>query len=111
MNKPINDNILAVISQTPDSVLAGIASRVKAQRLELNFTQKALASRSGVSLPTYRRFETTGEISLRSLVKIALALRSLEGFEHLFSERKYETMDQLLQAKDDSGRQRGRRND
>lgn len=35
------------------------------------FFQKDIVSRIGIALPTYRRFETTVEISFRKLVEIA----------------------------------------
>jgi transcriptional regulator with XRE-family HTH domain len=111
MNLGINDTILSLIEQTPDAMLEGIAQRVKARRLELNLTQQALAARSGLKLATYRHFETRSEISLRNLIKIALALDSLAGFDQLFAQPKFETLDQLHKAKEAEVRKRGRRND
>lgn len=64
--------------------LADIASRAKERRLLLNMTQMELAKRSGVSLGSVRRFESSGLISLSALLGIALALGNLEDFEHLF---------------------------
>ena len=111
MNTHINDTILALIEQSPDSVQSGIAARVKERRLELNLTQRALAQRAGLTLATYRRFESGGEISLRNLVKLALVLDALPDFEGLFVQRRYQTMDELLQSKKSGERKRGRRND
>jgi len=111
MDSSISNTILALIEQTPDGVLSDVASRVKARRLELNLTQKALAARAGLSFATYRRFESSGEISLRNLVQLALALDAVAGFEHLFAERQYETLDALLQSEKGRERKRGRRND
>ncbi len=70
---------------TEQSVIADIVQRVKRRRKELKFTQKELASRSGVSLGSVRRFERTGEISLGSLVKIGRAINCLADFERLFA--------------------------
>ena len=52
----------------PAEVATQIATRVKACRLELSLTQEGLASRAGMKFATYRRFEQTGEISLRGQI-------------------------------------------
>ena len=59
------NNILLLNVANPSDIALQIAARVKARRLELNLTQEGLASRAGVKFATYRRFEQTGEISLR----------------------------------------------
>ena len=46
-----------------------IAERAKFRRLEQNLTQEGLALRSGVSLGSIKRFERSGEISLKSLME------------------------------------------
>ena len=70
--------------QTPTDIQRELAARVKARRLELNITQAELAERSGVSLGSLRRFETTGEVSLRSFLELALVLGELKEFSTLF---------------------------
>lgn len=70
--------------QTPSDTQRELAARVKARRLALNITQAELAERSGMSLGSLRRFETTGEISLRSFLEIALVLGELKEFSALF---------------------------
>ena len=70
--------------QTPSDTQRELAVRAKARRLELNITQTELAERSGVSLGSLRRFETTGEISLRSFLELALVLGELKEFSTLF---------------------------
>ncbi|MDD2246226.1 MAG: helix-turn-helix transcriptional regulator [Proteiniphilum sp.] len=46
---------------------------MKTRRLEMNLTLEGLASRAGISYGTYRRFEVSGEISLRNLAMVAMA--------------------------------------
>lgn len=94
----------------PQEVAEHIAERVKARRLELNLTQRALAMRAGLSFSTYRRFEQTSEISLKGLLQIAFALNALTDFDALFSQPQYQSLDEalLLQKKK---RQRGKKND
>jgi len=70
--------------QTPFDVQRELASRAKARRLELNISQAELAERSGVSLSSLRRFESGGNISLRSFLELALVLGELKEFSRLF---------------------------
>ena len=71
--------------KTPQEIRHDIAARAQARRLLLNMSQKELAERSGVSLGSVKRFETTGEVSLTSLLSIALAFNALDAFVDLFS--------------------------
>lgn len=103
----INDSILSLIKQTPDSILRSIALRVKERRLERNWTQKNLAARAGMPLPTFRRFESTGEVSLRGLVMIAKALDMDGDFAQLFAERTYQSIEDLLNVEKKKQRKRG----
>jgi transcriptional regulator with XRE-family HTH domain len=109
MNNEITNNIITFVSDSPVAIISSIAKRVKERRLEKNLTQKDLASRSGLSFGTYRRFETTGEISLRGLVMIALTLEITNDFDALFSNRSYSSMSELLNHKKIKQRKRGRR--
>ena len=69
---------------TVENVIENLVNRVIARRRELKISQKDLAFKSGVSYGSIRRFETTGEISLKSLIQIAKVLNSLEDFNKLF---------------------------
>ena len=95
----------------PMAIQQKIAERVKERRLEKNLTQEALSKMSGVSYASLRKFESTGEISLKSLLKIAVAMDAVTEFEKLFSEPAYTTMDELLQTKKRIVRKRGTRNE
>jgi transcriptional regulator with XRE-family HTH domain len=94
----------------PSAILIGIATRVKKNRLELNLSQNALAKRSGVSLGSLKRFEQSSEISLKSLVLLAVVLDATEEFGLLFSGRKYQSIDHLLSNEKRKEAKRGRRN-
>lgn len=104
------DNILLVSGEVPQDVAMCIAWNVKQRRLEMNLTQEGLSVRAGIKLPTYRRFERTGEISLKGLLQIAFALNSLRDFEQLFAQRQYQSLDEVL-AGNDMKRKRGKRNE
>ena len=111
MNSMIDDNILSLIGKTPDLLMTGVADRVKQRRLEKGWTQKMLAAKSGVSLPSYRRFESSGEISLRSLVMLAFALEMTDEFETLFNNKTYQSIDDIIKAEQPRQRKRGNRNE
>lgn len=107
----IDAYILSLINKTPDSLMSGIAQRVKQRRLEKGWTQNMLATKAGVSLASYRRFETSGEISLRSLVMLAFALEMTDEFENLFSRKAYQSLDDIIKAEQPKQRKRGNRNE
>jgi DNA-binding XRE family transcriptional regulator len=57
-----------------DDILRLIATRFRVNRLKLNITQKNFASKAGMGYDTYRKFEKTGEITLKNLIRCAIAL-------------------------------------
>ncbi|MBV5349372.1 helix-turn-helix transcriptional regulator [bacterium] len=87
-----------------------IAERLKRSRLELNLSQAALSAKSGVSWGSLKRFEHTGEISLRNLVMLAVALDSTEEFGLLFGKQQYQSIDELINKNKAKTAKRGRRN-
>jgi transcriptional regulator with XRE-family HTH domain len=94
---------------TPHELKKIIAKRVRARRLNLNLSQQTLSDRSGVKYGTLKKFETTGQISLEALLKLALVLDELAGFDQLFvedAEKLPSSLDELL-AEDT--RKRGRK--
>lgn len=106
----LTNNILSISVDLPYDVAGRLATRVKARRLEMNLTQEGLAFRAGVKLPTYRRFERTGEISLKGLLQIAFALNALRDFDLLFVQRQYQSLDEVL-ADRKVKRKRGKKNE
>ena len=59
-------------------------------------TQKQLAARSGVSLGSFKRFEQSGEISLQSLTKIAIALDVENELEGLFDNVPFASIEEVI---------------
>lgn len=76
-------NLLANFS-SPDAIQRKIASQFQARRLMQNLTQEALSKKSGVALGTIRRFEQTGDISMKHLVLLAMYLNIVQEMEGLF---------------------------
>jgi len=102
--------MISLFMMTPHEIAEYIARQAQAKRLSLNFSQRTLSQHSGVSFGVLKKFERTGQISLESLLKIALALDSLEEFKSLFKAAALEnsaSLDNIIKLKDKK-RKRGR---
>lgn len=66
--------------RTPDETAGELAQKSRRLRLARNWKQATLAGRSGVTLASLRRFERTGQISLRNLLRLSFALGRLDDF-------------------------------
>jgi transcriptional regulator with XRE-family HTH domain len=86
----------------PKDTTHALAERVKLSRLAENFSRKSLAERSGVSEASIKRFETTGEIALLALLKLAYALGSMQEFDKVFAPKE------IISIKDITKKQRAR---
>ena len=84
-----------VKTTTIQSIEIELVKNVKAQRKELKISQRLLAQKSGVSYASIRRFESTGDISLTSLLKIATALNCLDDFRTLFASKQIKNLKDL----------------
>lgn len=82
--------------KTPNEIDREIAGRIRQLRKRRNLSQKRLSEKSGVSLGSVKRFEQSGEISLRSLTKIAMALRIDEELKVLFADVPPESIEEIL---------------
>lgn len=51
-----------------------LADYLKSQRKKAKLSREALAQKSGVPAPTIKRFETTGQVSLKQFLKLWLCL-------------------------------------
>ena len=71
-------------SKNPTDVMEDFAARHKKLRKLQGLSQRELAQRSGVSFGSIKRFETTGQISSESLLKLAHILNRLEDFNPVF---------------------------
>jgi transcriptional regulator with XRE-family HTH domain len=89
------------LNKKPADWMLEMAKRHKMLRKQAGFTQSELARRSGVSLGSLKRFETSGQISIQSLFLLIDVLGRLEDFdtilkpienmkeiERLFSDKK-----------------------
>ena len=81
------------------NIKRGLAQRVRTRRREGKISQTELAQRSGVSLGSIKRFEGSGEISLTSLLRIAVVLGYESDFDKLFERKNYQSLDEVINAK------------
>lgn len=73
-----------------------IAQKIVRLRKRKKITQKQLAARSSVSLGSLKRFEQSGEISLQSLTKIAIALDVENELEDLFNNVPFASIEEII---------------
>lgn len=88
-----------------------LAAHARSRRLQMDLTQEGLAQRSGVPLPTLRKFEQKGSISLESYLKLQMVLGGLEDIlaAMRIKDVKFSSIDDVLKADSMPVRQRGRR--
>ena len=83
------------LEATTDEINKGIAVHVRTVRKRRKISQVRLSEKSGVSLGSVKRFESTGEISLLSLTKIAIALNVEQELKQLFSNVPYMSLEEI----------------
>lgn len=75
------------INKIPSDVLKDIAQKHRYLRKQLKLSQVELSQRSGVSLGSIKRFESTGKIALEALLKLVFVLGRLEDFESVLTPK------------------------
>lgn len=73
---------------TPEETALELADKIRQLRLARKWKQATLAEYSGVSLASLRRFERTGQSSLKNLLRLVFALGRLNDFEQLLQPVK-----------------------
>ena len=97
--------MLSFLPPTSLDIMDIIKTKFRQRRKALGYTQPELSSRSGVSLGSLKRFESSGQIALESLLKLALVLECLGDFSSLceVEEERFGSMEDIL-----SGEKKGR---
>ena len=93
------DNIITIfsdLSKTPETYMLQIAQRERVIRKKSKLSRADLSKKSNVSYGSLKRFEETGNISLASLIKIAIALDCINEFESLFRAKKPESIEDII---------------
>lgn len=84
------------IWETAEELDLKLAQRVRNIRKRRSMSQEKLASMSGVSYGSVKRFESTGQISLLSLTKIAMALDIADELRNIFSQVPYRDIKEVI---------------
>ena len=84
------------IWETAEELDQKLAQRVRNIRKRRSISQEKLASVSGVSYGSIKRFETSGQISLISLTKIAIALDIADDIRNLFTTVPYRDIQEVI---------------
>lgn len=98
-----------IVLNTVSKAQGKLREQVKATRVSQGLTQAGLANRSGIPLPTLRKYEQTGLISLESFLKILMVLGCLEAFVQVLEDHAehFATIDDVLDARPKKPRKRG----
>ena len=82
--------------RTPYETRISLCERFRSRRKEQKLSQQALASKADVSLATLKRFESSGNISLNSLIKLAFALGYEADFDQLLAQKHYRSIQDVI---------------
>lgn len=86
----------ALIWETAEELDKNLALRVRKIRKLRKISQQKLADLSGVSYGSIKRFETSGQISLLALTKIAMALDMADELRNIFSQVPYRNIQEVI---------------
>ena len=84
------------IWETPEELDRKLAMRVRNIRKRRSISQQKLSDISGVSYGSVNRFETTGQISLLALTKIAIALDIADELRNIFTQVPYRNIEEVI---------------
>ena len=86
-------------TKTPKEIESTIAVNLRVLRKKRKLSMNALAELSGVSYGSLKRFESIGEISLTSLLKLAIVLDCADDFEQLFNKSEIHSIQEIINGK------------
>ena len=86
--------------ETAEEISLRMAKRISRIRKRRGVTQEQLSEMSGVSFGSVKRFERTGQISLLSLTKLAIALDCADEIRHLFENVPYGSIEEVIRERE-----------
>lgn len=94
---------------TPSKAQKKLAEHARQRRLDMELTQEGLAERAGVPLPTLRKFEQKGVLSLEAFLKLHMVLGGLDDIIKATAPapKQFASIDEVLEVS--ATRKRGRR--
>ena len=87
------------IWETAEEINLKVAKRISRVRKRRGITQEQLSDLSGVIFGSIKRFERTGQISLLSLTKIAIAMECAGEIRQLFEEVPYGNIEEVIRER------------
>jgi transcriptional regulator with XRE-family HTH domain len=75
-----------------------IGAALKKRRIALGLKQKEAAARAGVTLPTLRKFEQTGQISLERFMKLCRIYRMDMHVLNAIEQRDWWALEEIRRA-------------
>ena len=82
--------------ETAEEINRDLAKRLRNIRSRRAISQEKLSRMSGVSLGSLKRFEASGQVSLLSLTKLAMALGLADEVRELFSQVPYKDIEEVI---------------
>ena len=103
------DSIISLDDFLPVEAQKTLAKQAKETRLARGWKRETLSQHTGIPVPTIKRYETTGEISLRQFLKLVFVLGDLDKLKEVFKpdEPFYTSIDEIEKVKIKPKRQRG----
>jgi len=80
---------------TPKELTQQLATTIEKERLSQRLSQKELASRADIPLPTYKSFIYHQKLSLEGLFKLLFALKMHDNIEGLLKEKTEQSLADL----------------
>ena len=84
---------------TPKELIETLATRIEKERILQKLSQKDLASKADIPLPTYKAFLYHKKLSIESLFKLLFALKMHDNIEGLLKERMHESLADLKEER------------
>ena len=104
------NNMLSVLENftldNSEDISMDIANDFRRRRIEKNLTREQVADRAGVAVSNIIRFEQKGMISLKNLIELAIAMGYVSEIKKLFSQPKYQTMEELAEIRKNTNKKR-----
>ena len=90
--------MLSFLPKHLQDIMEELRMKFKERRKSMGYTQTECATRLGVSLGSLKRFESSGQISFESLLKLAFVLECLGDFDGFFEDidDEFSSMDEVM---------------
>jgi len=100
--------MLELSFRKPDEIVALICERLRTERLALQLTQTDVAARAGVGANTVSNLESGRNVSLETVIRVAMVLGRSKELEALFLP-KLDSLDDVHRYERSAKRQRVKR--